>query len=318
MSFKNAKVVIFVMMLAASLAAAGIAQAALAAKDITIVLIPKVGVPFFDDCNTGGKTKAAELGVNYEWVVPENTQGSTQVRILEDLIARHVDGIAISVNEPASVESPIKAAIAAGIKVITFDADSANSERLFYIGTSNKQAGFDMGKAAAEQLKGKGKVAFVTGQLGALNLNERIAGVKEALLEYPGITVIGEAQGTDDDLATAVSKCEDLLRANPDLDCVFGTSQVGGPAMAKVLESQEFADRKGKCLVYAFDDLVDTMKGISDGYISATMVQRPIRMGSLSVQNLYDLISGHDVKLETIDTGCTVVTKDNATSYSKD
>ena len=85
-------------------------------KDLKIAVIPKVAVPFFDDCNNGAKAAADKLGVQYQWVVPQNTQGSTQVRILEDLISKKVDGIAISVNEPKSVEAAIKKAIASGIK----------------------------------------------------------------------------------------------------------------------------------------------------------------------------------------------------------
>src|SRR6202043_1873532 len=63
------------------------------AKDITVAVIPKVAVPFFDDCNTGAKQSADTLGVHYQWVVPENTQGATQVQILENLIPKKVDGV---------------------------------------------------------------------------------------------------------------------------------------------------------------------------------------------------------------------------------
>src|SRR5260221_1133779 len=94
--------------------------------DITVAVIPKVAVPFFDDCNKGAAEAAKDLGVKYQWVVPENTQGATQVKIIEDLMARHVDGISISVNEPRSVQGVIKQAIAAGIKVSDFHYHSAN------------------------------------------------------------------------------------------------------------------------------------------------------------------------------------------------
>ena len=49
-----------------------------------------------------------------------------------------------------------------------------------------------------------GDVAVITGQLGAVNLNERIAGIKQGLAKYPGIKIV-ETQGTDDDLAKGVS-----------------------------------------------------------------------------------------------------------------
>jgi len=286
------------------------------AQDITIAVVPKVAVPFFDDCNTGAQEAATALGVKYQWVVPQNTQGATQVKIVEDLISRNVSGIAISVNEPKSVEGIIKQAMDAGIKVVTFDSDSANSGRSLYIGTINKQAGVTMGNSMAEALGGKGKIAIVTGQLGASNLNERIDGVKEALAAFPDIEIVA-TEGTEDDLAKAVSVTEALLRGNPDLSGIFGMSQVGGPAVAKVLAQKEFADRKGVIKVFAFDDLPDTIQGVKDGYINGIMVQRPVTMGRLAVESLVAQIKGEAGELADIDTGVTVVNADNLGSYTK-
>lgn len=296
--------------------AALLGSTAAIAKDITIAVVPKVAVPFFDDCNKGASGEAKALGVNYQWVVPANTQGATQVKIIEDLMARHVDGIAISVNEPKSVEGIIKQAMAAGIKVLTFDSDSANSGRSMYIGTINKAAGATMGESMAKALGGKGEVAIVTGQLGASNLNERIDGVKEALAKYPDIKIVA-TEGTEDDLAKAVSVTEALLRGHPHLAGIFGISQVGGPAVAKVLAENEFAADKGKVAVFAFDDLPDTIKGVKEGFINGIMVQRPVTMGKLAVENLVNQIKGTGDAPKDIDTGVTVVDASNLGSYTK-
>lgn len=286
-------------------------------KDITVVLIPKVAVPFFDDVNTGGKEVAEALGVNYEWVVPQNTQGSTQLKIIEDLIAKNVDAIGISINEPKSVEEVIQKAMDAGIMVLTYDSDSPDSGRTMYIGTINEAAGETMGQAMAEAIGGEGKVAIVTGQLGALNLTERIEGIKRALAEYPDIELV-DTQGTEDDLAKAVSVTEGIFRANPDLKGIFGVSQVGGPGIANVLNTKEFGDRVGNVKVFAFDDLHDTIQGIKDGFIDGMMVQRPITMGKLSVEHLVAQVKGEEaVPTADFDTGVTVVTKENLDSYTK-
>ena len=303
---------------AALLAGLGIAQDAAAkdAKDITVAVVPKVAVPFFDDCNKGAGDAAKALGVNYQWVVPQNTQGSTQVKIIEDLVAKHVDGIAISVNEPKSVERAIKKATEGGIKVLTFDSDSANSGRSMYIGTINEAAGTTMGDEMAKQLNGQGEVAIVTGQLGATNLNERIAGIKKALAKSPGIKIVA-TEGTEDDLAKAVSVDEALFRAHPNLKGIFGVSQVGGPSVAKVMNTKEFGSKKGAVKVIAFDDLPDTVRGVKEGFIQAIMVQRPVTMGKLAVEHLVDQIQGKETKPENVDTGVTVVTADNLGSYTK-
>ena len=308
-TFKNSARVVMV-------AAALIGGTAAMAKDITVAVVPKVAVPFFDDVNNGAAAEAKTLGVKYQWVVPANTQGATQVKVIEDLMARHVDGIAISVNEPKSVEGIIKQAMKAGIKVLTFDSDSANSGRSMYIGTINKQAGVTMGTSMAKALGGKGEIAIVTGQLGASNLNERIDGVKEALKAYPDIKIVA-TEGTEDDLAKAVSVTEALLRGHPHLAGIFGISQVGGPGVAKVLAEQEFASFKGKLKVFAFDDLPDTIKGVKEGFIDGIMVQRPITMGKLAVEHLVAQIKGTETSPKDIDTGVTVVNANNLGSYTK-
>jgi ribose transport system substrate-binding protein len=285
------------------------------AKDIVVAVIPKVAVPFFDDCNTGAGDAAKALGVQYQWVVPQNTQGATQVKIVEDLISKKVDGIAISVNEPRSVEGVIKQAIAAGVKVLTYDSDSPKSARSMYIGTNNEAAGHTMGDSMVKALGGKGEVAIVTGQLGANNLNERIAGIKKALAGT-GIKIIA-TEGTDDDLAKAVSVDEALLRGHPNLKGIFGVSQVGGPSVAKVLATKEFAAKKSGLKVFAFDDLPDTIKGVKEGFIQGIMVQRPITMGKLAVEHLVAQINGTETNPKDVDTGVTVVDASNLGSYTK-
>ena len=286
------------------------------AKDITVAVIPKVAVPFFDDCNSGARDEAKALGVNYQWVVPQNTQGSTQVKIIEELMAKKVDGIAISVNEPKSVEHVITQAVDSGIKVLTFDSDSPKSDRSMYIGTVNEAAGETMGESMAKALDGKGEVAIVTGQLGANNLNERIAGIKKALAKYPDVKIVA-TEGTEDDLAKAVSVDEALFRAHPNLKGIFGVSQVGGPSVAKVMDTKEFGSKKGTVKVFAFDDLPDTVKGVKEGFIQGIMVQRPVTMGKLAVENLVAEIDGKEKDPKNIDTGVTVVDASNLNGYTK-
>lgn len=286
-----------------------------AAKQLTVAIVPKLVHPFFEDTRKGGDSKSKELGVKFEWVAPPSGDPAIQVRMIEDLVSKKVDAIAISPNEPKSVEPVIADAIAKGIKVITFDADSPGSKRLMYIGTDNKAAGVQMGETLAKLVGGKGEVAIITGGLGALNLNQRIEGVKEALKKYPDIKLV-DTQGTDDDLAKGLSVAESMLRSRPNLVGVFGVSATGGPSVAKALAEPEFGARKGKLFVVAFDDLQETVKGIEDGFIQATMVQKPVQMGSLSVQWMKDIAEGK-AQPKDIDTGVTVVTKANLKSYSK-
>lgn len=284
-------------------------------EEIVIAIVPKGVHPYFDDTRKGAEERARELGVKFEWVSPPQFDAAIQVKMIEDLIAKGVDGIAISPNDPKSVEGVIADAIAKGIKVITFDADAPESKRLMYIGTDNKQAGIVGGETIAQLLDRKGKVVILTGGLGALNLNQRVEGVKEAIQKYPDMQVV-DVQSSQDDMAKAVSVVESILRSHPDLNGIVAVSAEGGPAIAQVLMSNEFKDRAGKVKVVAFDDLPQTLEGIKAGVIDATLVQRPYTMGRLAIEKLKGLIEGTETPKD-IDTGVVVVTSDNLDSYTK-
>mgnify|MGYP000165088158 CR=1 FL=1 len=282
---------------------------------ITIALVPKLVHPFFEDVRQGAAQKAEELGVEFQWVAPQTADPAIQVQMIEDLIAKQVHAISISPNEPKSVEPVIAEGMSKGILMMTFDADSPESKRVMYIGTDNKAAGKTQGETLAKLLGGTGKIGIITGGLGALNLNQRIEGLKEGI--GPNIEVV-DTQATDDDLQKGLSVSEAMLRAHPDLNGIACVSATGGPTLAQVLKSPEFQDRIGKLKIVAFDDLEETKRAIEEGIIQATMVQRPVQMGVLTVQWAHDILTGKaKPPFENIDTGVTVVTKDNLNSYTK-
>jgi ribose transport system substrate-binding protein len=282
-------------------------------EELVFAVVPKITHPFYDDVLAGLEQKSKELdGVEYQWIAPPTGNPAEQVQILEDLINKGVNGIGLAPLEAASVEPVIAQATAAGIPVVTFDSDAPNSERVAYYGTDNRAAGRKQGEVMAEAIGGKGKVALVTGSLVMANLNERMEGVKEVFAEkYPDIEIV-DTIATDDDFAKGLEVCEAMLRAYPDLDGVIAVSMTGSVAMPKVLADPAFKDR-ADLVVVAFDDFEDTLKGIRDGYIQATMVQRPTQMGIYVIEGLYALNTGGSA--ESIDTGITVVTMDNIDTY---
>lgn len=284
-----------------------------AGTEISVALVPKLVHPFFEDCRIGAEQKATELGVDFQWAAPQTGDPAIQVRMIEDLVSRQVHALVISPNDPASVEPVIADAMSKGILVMTFDSDSPESERVMYIGTENKTAGSVQGQTLADLLGGTGKIGIITGGLGALNLNQRIEGLKEAL--GPDIEVV-DTVATDDDLQKGLNVSESLLRAHPDLNGVACVSATGGPTLAQVIRAPEFEGRDVK--IVAFDDLEETLRGIEDEVIQATMVQRPVQMGVLSIQWAHDILTGAATPdCANIDTGVTVVTLENIDSYTK-
>jgi ribose transport system substrate-binding protein len=280
---------------------------------ITVAIVPKGVHPFFEDCRIGAEEEAAALGVTFEWQAPQQFDAALQVQMIENLITKGVNAIVISPNEPTSVVDVINNGLSKGILMLTFDSDSPDSDRLMYIGTNNKTAGMVQGDTLREALGGTGKVAIITGGLGALNLNERIEGLKETLGD--GIEIV-ETVATDESLEKGLGVSEALLRAHPDLDGIACMSATGGPTLAQVIQAPEFADRRP--VIVAFDDLTEVLDAIESDIIYATMVQRPVQMGKLSIsESVKILTEGYVPGCALLDTGVTVVTKDNLTTYTK-
>jgi ribose transport system substrate-binding protein len=282
---------------------------------ITVAIVPKGVHPFFEDCRIGAEEEATALGVTFEWQAPQQFDAALQVKMIEDLITKQVNAIVISPNEPTSVVDVINDGLSKGILMLTFDSDSPDSDRLMYIGTNNKTAGMAQGDTMREALGGSGKVAIITGGLGALNLNERIEGFRETV--GPDIEIV-EVVATEESLEKGLGVSEALLRAHPDLNGVACVSATGGPTLAQVIQGPEFADRLGNLTIVAFDDLKEVLDAIEDDIIFATMVQRPVQMGKLSIsESMKILTEGYVPECALLDTGVTVVTKDNLTTYTK-
>ena len=196
------------------------------------VFLPKsLDNPYWDECRLGMEAKAEELGVQAEFLGPPTASATEQVAIFEAVIARNPAGIAVSPNDPATVEAAIAMATEAGIPVFAWDADAPNSVRLAYVGTLNEAAGATAGEELAKAIDYQGQVAILHGSLSAQNAIERVTGFEQALAAYPDIEIVA-VEPTEDSPDQALSKAEALLQAYPDLAAFYGVTGVGVPGAA--------------------------------------------------------------------------------------
>ncbi|MBW1672164.1 MAG: sugar-binding protein [Deltaproteobacteria bacterium] len=281
----------------------------------TLVMVPKLVHPFYEPCYEGFKAAGEHYGVSTSFEAPPNAEVELQVKVIENLISRGVDAIAISATDDTGLMGVVDEAIKAGIKVITFDADAPSTKRLCYVGTNNRAAGGTAGEKMVKLMGPQGgKAALLLATLGAPNLLERAEEFQKVFDGAGPQYQIVAVEGFETDLAQAVSKTEALLQTHPDMKAFFGISAYGGPASATVLKEQ---GKAGKILVGGFDDLEETLDGIRDGSIQYTLVQKTFNMGWISVEMLLRAIEGKDIP-ENYDTGCIIVTKDIVDSYMEE
>ncbi|NTW43821.1 MAG: substrate-binding domain-containing protein, partial [Anaerolineaceae bacterium] len=72
---------------------------------VRIAVVVKItGIPWFNTVETGVKKAAAELGVNAYQTGPAQADPAAQVKIVEDLVAKGVDAIAVVPNDAKALE----------------------------------------------------------------------------------------------------------------------------------------------------------------------------------------------------------------------
>ena len=291
------------------------------AQTYRFVIVPKaMNNPFFDFARDGCEKRAKELG-NIECIYrgPVEHEPATQAQIIQDFITQKVDGLAISVADVAAMTKSIEAASAAGIPVITFDADAPGSKRIAYIGTNNKEFGVALGKQLLQLRPDGGKYAMVSGGPGAKNLAERVDGVREALKGSKWVEVAGSPTFCNDDPALAVQQMTDLRTATPDLAAIV---PVGGWPMFAPEGFKAFASKNkkeidsGKFTLVVADTLKMQLELLRDGYANALVGQRPFEMGEKSMDTLLAIKKGEKVP-EIVYTGLDLVTKDNVAQLLK-
>ncbi|WP_426536233.1 sugar-binding protein [Bradyrhizobium sp. McL0615] len=291
------------------------------AQTYKFVIVPKaMNNPFFDVARDGCMKRAKELG-NVECIYkgPIEHEPATQAQIIQDFVTQKVDGLAISVADVAAMTKSIDAATAAGIPVITFDADAPGSKRLAYIGTNNKDFGLALGKQLLQLKPEGGKYAVVSGGPGAKNLAERVDGVREALKGSKWTEVAGSPTFCNDDPALAVQQMADLRTATPDLGAIV---PVGGWPMFAPEGYKSFVNKNkkdidaGKLTLVVADTLKMQLELLRDGYSNALTGQRPFEMGEKAMDTLLAIKKGQKVP-EVIYTGLDLVTKDNVAQLLK-
>jgi ribose transport system substrate-binding protein len=164
--------------------------------------------------------------------------------------------------------------IAAQVPLFTTDSDAPASERIAYVGSSNTAAGEQAGEIALGALPDGGKCMGFVGFLGADNAVERIDGFRSKI-EGSGIELV-DVRGDDVDFARARSNVDDVLVANPEINCMVGFYSYNPP---KIYEALQAAGKLGEITVIAFDEDPITLGAVRDGSFAGTVVQQPFEWG---------------------------------------
>jgi ribose transport system substrate-binding protein len=264
-----------------------------------------------------GTEKAAKEipNIEIEFRIPADSTAAEQQRIIDDLLAKGIHGIAISPVDPVN-QTQMLNRVAAQTLVVTQDSDAPNSNRACYVGTDNVAAGRQAGELLKEALPQGGKIMVFVGTLDASNAQQRNQGLKEAL-DGSNIQII-DVRTDNTDRVRAKANAADTLVNNPDIAGMVGLWSYNGPA---ILSAVQEANNVDKVKIIAFDEEDPTLAGIKQGAIYATVVQQPFEFGFRSMELMSKILNGDRSGIpatKQIFVPTKAVKKDNVDAFTKE
>jgi ribose transport system substrate-binding protein len=252
-----------------------------------VAFVTNNAADFWTIARKGTEKAATEFpNVSVEFKINSEATAAGQQRVVDDLLAGGVEGIAISPVDPTNQTQMINRA-AAQAMVVTQDSDAVNSNRACYIGTDNVAAGRQAGELIKEALPQGGNIMLFVGTLDASNAQQRLQGIKEALAGS-NVKII-DVRTDNTDRVRAKSNAADTLVKYQDVAALVGLWSYNGPA---ILGAVRDAGKVGKVKIVAFDEEDETLKGVADGAIYATVVQQPFEFGYRSIELMSKALAG--------------------------
>ncbi|HEY2761415.1 MAG TPA: sugar-binding protein [Pirellulales bacterium] len=256
-------------------------------KKVKLAFVTNNAATFWTIAKAGTKEAQKELGnVEVDFRIPSTGGVAEQQRILDDMVAAGVDGIAVSPIDAAN-QTDFLNKIADQTLLVCHDSDAPASKRVCYIGTDNTTAGVEAGKLIKEALPNGGNIVLFVGSLDAQNAKERKAGIEKELAGSNIKILDTRTDGTDN--MKARRNAEDILVKNPDVACLVGLWSYNGPAILNAVRS---AGQAGKVKIVCFDENAETLEGVESGDIYGTVVQQPFEFGKQAITRMAKYLRG--------------------------
>jgi len=210
-------------------------------QPIRIYMMPKLkGIDFFNACQKGAEEAATELGsaVEFTYDGPTESKVEKQMEMLDTVVDKGVDVIAVAANDPDAIAPTLKNAKDKGVGVITWDSDAnpETSGRTFFVNQATPESiGRTLVDEMAKQAGPRAKFAIISGTATASNQNtwmeymhkrirDKHPNMQELAIKYPG-----------EDENNAKKEAQDLLKAYPDINGIFGITSVSFPGAVEAV-----------------------------------------------------------------------------------
>ncbi len=242
---------------------------------------------------------AEQLGVEVRKIGPQEVDLPAFIAAIEQEIAQKPDGMMV-VGWDASLATAIDKAVAAGIPVVTVDADVPDSDRLCFIGTDWYQLGVEQAKAVAPYLEGKTGNAICIGVPGGDNNQQALRGYTDTMTKLnPNITVEQKVYDSGSNAQTVASVVANLIQSDASLLAVAGFDSSAGPGIALAIKE---AGKIGAIFGTCVDAEAEHLQGVKEGSLVAAVGQKRHFFTYYGVRMLFDY-NHNNIKFTKDDVG---------------
>lgn len=258
-----------------------------------IALIPKGRAHlFWQSVHAGAVAAAREAaaqgpGVEIIWNGPATeTDYNGQLQIVDAMINRRVDAIALAPIDKKVMVSVVERAARENIPMIIFDSGIDTDKFVSQVATDNYKAGQMGAERMAKILDGKGKIFMVAVQPGAESTMQREQGFEDAIKKFSGIEIVDKRFGMAD-FNKSLTITENMLTAHPEAVGLFASNESSAVGAAQAVKG-----RKSRIKMVGFDWSPTLLDDLKAGVIDSLVVQHPFKMGYESVKAALLKLSG--------------------------
>ncbi len=235
--------------------------------------------PFWSVVANGARAAGRDLGVRVEYQAPVQFDMVAMSNLIDGVVASRPDGLVVSIPDGAALGPSIRAAVAAGIPVVSINSgDEVYRDLgvLLHVGQPEYDAGLGAGRRMAAA--GIRRALCVNHEIGNVSLDRRCDGFRDGLAEAGGdIRLLAVDLADPDD---AQQRIAGALAVDPDLNGLLTLGPTGaGPALAALGES----GRLGRVAFATFDLTPEVAAAIDRGSMDFAVDQQPYLQGYLPV-----------------------------------
>jgi simple sugar transport system substrate-binding protein len=250
-------------------------------RDVRIVVVShgQASDPFWSVVQNGVNQAATDMGVTVEYQAPQTFDMVAMAQLIDAAVASEPDGLVVSIPDADALGDSIRAAVAAGIPVISMNSGSdvaAELGILNHVGQTEYEAGYGGGQRMAAA--GATNAICVNQEVGNVALDLRCQGFTDAMAEAGGTVEVLAVELADP--VDAQQRIAAALTANPDADSMLTLGPTGAaPALAALEESGQL----GQILLATFDLSPEVLEAVRDGNMLFAIDQQQYLQGYLPI-----------------------------------